>query len=859
MMVEPEPPSLAADMRGRLEAVLDELGDGITVQGPSGELLYANDSAARLSGFASAAELLGTPVEEIVGRFELFDEHGGALGIEALPGRLALCGERPPELLVRFRAREGGVERWSVVQAIPVFDEGGRVLYAINIFRDVTARYEAERERQELLRREQEARAEAERVAETLRKLEGVTQAALTHVGAGTLLDELMLQMLTVLEADTCAILLLDDERRFLTVQAARGFDAEIERAVPIPFGEGMAGRVAASGKPVVIDDLSEVELVSPHLRERGITSLVAIPIATEDRVIGVAHAGSTQPGYFDSEDVRLLGLMADRIALAVTQAQLYESERGARRDAEEAHARLSFLAEASTILASSLDYESTLQAVARLVIPHLADWCAVDVTDPEGRLARIAIAHAALSHDELLGRAGQLPSPGHDDPVGPSAVLRRGSSELAPHVPDDILGSLGGDDAGGEVLRQLGFASYVCVPLHGRDRVLGTILFASGEPGRYGEGELALAEELARRAAVAVENSLLYRQVEERAQATRVLAAVGDGVFLVDGRGIVRLWNAAAETITGLPAAEVVGRPASEAIPGWAAVAGRVPVSAPPGSGNRFEAVPLELPEGELWLSLSGVGFADGTVYAFRDLTQDRVLDELKAEFVSTVSHELRTPLAAVYGAAMTLQRPEFRADGEQRDRLLDLIAKESERLAAIVDDILWAGRVDSESLQLSIQSCDAEELARGVLESAEVHRPAGVELRLTAPESLPLVSGDPDKIRQVLANLLDNAVKYTPEGGCIEVELSVDADNLRFAVHDPGLGVPPVEQRKIFEKFYRLDPNLTRGVGGTGLGLYICRELVRRMDGRIWVVSPRPGVKGSTFAFELPLARGT
>ena len=107
------------------------------------------------------------------------------------------------------------------------------------------------------------------------------------------------------------------------------------------------------------------------------------------------------------------------------------------------------------------------------------------------------------------------------------------------------------------------------------------------------------------------------------------------------------------------------------------------------------------------------------------------------------------------------------------------------------------------------------------------------------------------------MLANLVDNAVKYSPDGGYVEVELSGEADHVRFSVHDSGLGVPPAEQARIFEKFYRLDPNLTRGVGGTGLGLYICRELVRRMGGRIWVVSPRPGVRGSTFAFELPRAR--
>jgi signal transduction histidine kinase len=105
-------------------------------------------------------------------------------------------------------------------------------------------------------------------------------------------------------------------------------------------------------------------------------------------------------------------------------------------------------------------------------------------------------------------------------------------------------------------------------------------------------------------------------------------------------------------------------------------------------------------------------------------------------------------------------------------------------------------------------------------------------------------------------MANLLDNAVKYSPDGGRIEVELTAGSASVRFAVHDEGLGVPPPEQRRIFEKFYRLDPNLTRGVGGTGLGLYICRELVHRMNGRLWVVSPRADGEGSTFAFELPVA---
>jgi signal transduction histidine kinase len=243
--------------------------------------------------------------------------------------------------------------------------------------------------------------------------------------------------------------------------------------------------------------------------------------------------------------------------------------------------------------------------------------------------------------------------------------------------------------------------------------------------------------------------------------------------------------------------------------------------------------------------------------VYAFRDLTQDRELDELKAEFVSTVSHELRTPLAAIYGAAMTLRRHDFSVDEEQHEKLLGVIAHESERLATIVNDILWASRLEAQSLQFSIQSCDAVALARGVVDAADAHRPPEIELELRAPEDLPRVAGDPDKIRQILVNLLDNAIKYSPDGGEVEVELTAGETSVRFSVHDQGLGVPLGEQRRIFEKFYRLDPNLTRGVGGTGLGLYICRELVHRMHGRLWLVSPRKDGRGSTFAFELPLAQ--
>jgi signal transduction histidine kinase len=228
------------------------------------------------------------------------------------------------------------------------------------------------------------------------------------------------------------------------------------------------------------------------------------------------------------------------------------------------------------------------------------------------------------------------------------------------------------------------------------------------------------------------------------------------------------------------------------------------------------------------------------------------REVDRLKDEFVAVASHELRTPLAAVYGAAITLKRHDL--DPETRDSMLDVIFHESDRLARIVNDVLWASRLESGSLPTAIERCDAVELTEAVVTDTRPGLPAGCSLELTRTPALPAVAADPEKLRRVLVNLVENAVKYSPDGGRIDIELASSDGYVRFSVRDRGLGIPEVELERIFDKFHRLDPYLQRGVGGTGLGLYICRELVRQMNGRIWVESSAG--EGSTFSFELPVA---
>jgi PAS domain S-box-containing protein len=680
--------------------------------------------------------------------------------------------------------------------------------------------------------------------------------------------------------ADWCIVDVLEDDGKTIRQVTVAAIDREKEDLLremrmlypPTMDSPQPAARALRAGEPVVFPEFDPETLATTTRDERHfelMTKLapraaMAAPLIARGHILGtLTLAWSESERVYGPAEVALALGLASRAALAVDSAILFAREREARAEAEDAverlraaSRRLEFLAEASEVLGSTLDYATALQRLSALAVPYLGDWCLVDMVDPSGRLERLAIAHMdPLRLAAAPGFQKRFP-PDPDSPHGPGHVVRTGRAELIHEVTDEHLKTASrGDEKLLAALRRIEMTSLMSLPLIARGRVIGALTLLSDRTDRlFGDADLATAEELARRAAIAVDNALLFDQAERRGDAARVLEHIADGVFMLDADGVARLWNRAAEAVTLLKADEVVGRPADDAIPGWAQIAGRVPVASAPAAATRAETVPLELPGRELWLSITGVSFAEGTVYAFRDLTEERVLEELRADFVSTVSHELRTPLAAIYGAALTLQREDLRLEGDQRDKLLGMISGESDRLARTVNDILWASRLDAERLQVSIGSHDAEELTRTVIEAARVHKPEEIELSLSLEADLPPVAADPDKVRQVLTNLVDNAIKYSPDGGRVEVGVTRREHALCFSVRDEGLGIAQAEQRRIFDKFYRVDPNLTRGVGGTGLGLYICRELVRRMNGTIWVDSRER--EGSRFTFELPVA---
>ncbi|MHB8642474.1 MAG: GAF domain-containing protein [Gaiellaceae bacterium] len=662
--------------------------------------------------------------------------------------------------------------------------------------------------------------------------------------------------------ADWCIVDVIEgpDVRRVAVAAAASDQQTlldELKLRYPLdPESTQPAAQALRAGKTVVLEDLdsaglSETVIDDVHYRIMSALaprSAVAIPLVARGETLGaITFAWSRSKRRYRERDLPLLEDLAARASLAIDNARLFERELSAGE-------RLSFLAEAGSTLASSLDYETTLANVAELVVPRLADWCAVDVLEEDGHtVRRLTLVHKDPAKLGAASRSRDLLAPTVDEAEGSGRVLRTGEPVLYEAISEEFLESSAPSEEHAQVLKELGLYSAMVVPMRVGGRVLGALTFASDDPRRrYSQQELEFAEQVGRRAATAVDNALLYRGSEQRAQATLALMFVGDGVLLVDEDGVVRIWNTAAAVITGIAAADVVGRRAEEAITAWPTILSHVPLASGPGR-PRAETIPVELEGAERWLSISGVAFEGGTVYAFRDLTEERRVERLKSEFVSTISHELRTPLAAIYGAALTLRREEPSLEA-QREGLLDVIAGESERLARIVNDILWASRLESGTLHVAVESCDARNLASLVVDATRAHLPANIELEYDADTDAPPVAADPDKLRQVLTNLVDNAIKYSPDGGTVRVDVKRLGSSVLFSIRDEGLGIPLSEQSRIFEKFYRLDPELTRGVGGTGLGLYISRELVRHMDGRLTVTSSAG--KGSTFLVELPIA---
>jgi PAS domain S-box-containing protein len=341
--------------------------------------------------------------------------------------------------------------------------------------------------------------------------------------------------------------------------------------------------------------------------------------------------------------------------------------------------------------------------------------------------------------------------------------------------------------------------------------------------------------------------------EAETRAAAATALQHVAEGVVLVDEDGRIRLLNPAAEAIFGVVQGEVRGLPLATISVDWPTIADRVPVVGGADPPAAAVVLPLVLAGSTRWLAIAGKLAPDGVVYTLRDVSEQRELDEFRDDIITVVSHELRTPLAGVYGAAQTLISLGDRIGDDERKQLIGLIGEQSGRLVRIVEEILLTRRLDANDVTFARRAFDVGAAVERVVASTQIWRTAP-NVVIAAGADIE-AEGDPVLFEQVLSNLIDNAVKYSPAAADVRVAVARLGARVRVTVSDSGPGIAPGDRERIFEKFFRVDPEQTTGTSGTGLGLYIARELAQRMHGTVGLL---PSKAGATFYVDVPAAPG-
>ena len=584
---------------------------------------------------------------------------------------------------------------------------------------------------------------------------------------------------------------------------------------------------VAADGHVLAAANVAQDERFDAAWRAAPFTSLLAIPVPGD--ASGLVLVCFEDERTFAREDLELAQQVAGAARGALDRSRLFEAERTARALSQQ-------LARTGSLLATELDPVAVLEAV---------------VEEAAALLGSDAAALSALEDSELVVTAAT--GDGVEQALGARAPASGGVGgdvvqSRAPVSHEDVAAdpALAGSDA----LLAAGHRAYLGVPLRAREGALhGVLSVYARAPRAWREEEVQALAALAANASIALWNAELYQRVAvEREQSVAILANIADGIVAVDREGLVVLWNSAAAEITGVPASEAIGRTPAQVL--------QRDLESEGGTASR----PVSIPRGgdDIWLSLSETVMRDpsgtvaGRIFAFRDISAEHAVETMKSDFVSTVSVELRAPLTSIYGFAQTLLREDVAFGEPERRTFLEFIARESERLTAIVDALINVARLDTGDLVVSLEPTDVSSVVDEVVMSTQASVNGGGHRFVAEVESTPLrAQADRDKLRQVLEQLVSNAIKYSPDGGTVTVSARRTAEAVELAVADEGVGVPPSERERIFSKFYRAGEVQGRG---TGLGLFIAHGLVREMGGRMWVDS-REG-RGSRFAFELPPA---
>jgi len=630
---------------------------------------------------------------------------------------------------------------------------------------------------------------------------------------------------------------LLEREGQGIRLIASRGLPPGMQRRYSEPHAALEQSRMDAilHKKAVLIHDVSKQKDLQ-KLVGKYAKSLYSFPLVSKENVLGVLTVASPAKNAIGKPEEDLLMNVAGSVAVAFENARLYKESQEYARELGDLNAVV-------TEVASLPTFKERLSHLVAAAADLLAqDFCL------------LALLNEAQEF-EVRADYGR-----HDIPEETKLTFR---PDVARKLRQGEVQAFPDLDLQNEVVHWMPKGSLILAPLHMKERVFGLLVLGKHDPAVYTFGQIDFVRLIANHLSVVVENARLYNDVVlEKNKLERIVHEMGDGVITLDADGHITTFNEAAERLTGMRADDCLGMACEEIFQeGKGTLGFCLPKSLAPVEGDFKQDGTYVLPNGEertLSTIYTYVKSQDGKplgwVVLLRDITAEKLQEQVKNDFLSVVSHDLRTPLTAIKGYATTLLRYQNRLDDARRHESLRAINSEMDRFARLLDNLLDLSRVQAGKLNIYPMTMDVSEIARRVSEVFKVSATKH-EFSIEFPSTFPKAYADPDQVEQVLNNLVSNAIKYSPTGGKIEIQGTVRDGEIVTSVIDQGMGIPKEELEKIFERFHRVDSKAARKVSGTGLGLYISKNLIEAQGGKIWVESELG--KGSKFSFSLPSSK--
>ncbi|MDA8169728.1 MAG: PAS domain S-box protein [Nitrospiraceae bacterium] len=736
---------------------------------------------------------------------------------------------------------ENGRQVSREVIAFPIKDEAGYVNNVVAIARDVTEKKVFE--------------VEIAQKNKELITLLGISKSLNQSLRSEEIFGGVLEKLVEMTGMDGGSIFFLDEMGRELSCKYHKGLSADfMKESGPFRIGEDVPGRAAATGQTFTTSDLSNDPRAEKSVfRHTGIRACAAFPITGKEKTTGVFVIFSFNPHVFSLEEERILNSVGEMAGMALENIRLYERMRMLfqhqrwRKTEEQKQ-----LLQVASVLTTKLDLKEMLNTALMIVKNTIrADFVWFLEPDQRNNLVLKSAPEGGVPEDTVVYDAGDNSIEGYalekKEPVIISELQIESDFQISSH------------------LAERKFKTACAIPVYSGDKALAVVSFYCSTFKQPKEEDIFFLQTIASILDVAIERARLYEKtILDKGMSETILESIEDGIITVDPEGGVISMNRTAGELAGLAPSSAIGSKCTELFGGSEENA-RLNIlllkdleRCMKGEQTQHNITITSGKGMKVPVLLNGFpvknkdGSSMGVVFAFRNNSRQEEVNRLKSDFIRSISHEFRTPLSAIVGMSEMLLEEQM--EKEKEEVYLSTILSEGQRLSDMVSDLLDLATIESGKEILRIKDLDMAGMLSEIKEEfqAPLHK-KGASLELRINGQLPAFSGDAEKLKRMLRNIIDNSLTYSNPGCRVEITAAGKNSHIELVIKDNGWGIPPDELNHIGEKFYRA--RNASNIKGTGLGLSLSKEIIRMHNGKIQIDSKNPG--GTTVRLQFPSRR--